>query len=114
MTIITQVLHSVLPDSKVHDVTRDIEVHALLSAFTASTVFMRWVGKLNSPSFGIETLIKFEANSLLPPIVKMVLSEGPKLNVALIGEIHELQLEVVPIVEGKHILIDLLIERQPI
>lgn len=72
------------------------------------------VSQFDSSSFGIETVIKFEANSFLPSIVEMVLSEGPKLDIALIGEIHKLQLEVIPIVEGKNIRIDLFIEGQPV
>ena len=57
VSIITQVLHSILANSKVHDVARNVEIHALLSALASSTVFMRGVGQLNSASLGVETLV---------------------------------------------------------
>ena len=44
--------------------------------------------------------------------MKMIFGKGPKLNVAFVCEINKLQLEVIPIVKGKSIRIDLLIEGQ--
>ena len=110
MAIVTQVLHCILANCKVHDIARYIEIHALLSALTSSTVLMRGVGQLNPTSLGVETLVQLEADSLLPSVVEMVLGEWPKLDIALIGEIHKLQFEVVPIVEGEDIGVDLFIE----
>lgn len=75
MTVITQVLYSILAHCKVHDIAIYVEIHALLSALASSTVFMRRVGELNPTSFGVETLIELEADSLLPSVVEMVLGE---------------------------------------
>jgi hypothetical protein len=44
----------------------------------------------------------------------MILSEGLELNVALVGEINKLEFEVVPVVEGEGVGVDLLVERQPL
>ncbi len=46
--------------------------------------------------------------------MKMIISKHPKLDIALIGEIYELDLEEVPIVEGKVVGVTLLIKINPI
>lgn len=44
--------------------------------------------------------------------MQVVFGEGPKLDVAFVSEINKLQLEVVPVVEGEGVGIDLLVEGQ--
>lgn len=110
MTVVTQILHGVLPNCKVHYIASYVEVHALLTAFTPCAVFVSRIGQFYSAPFGVEAFIKLEANSLLPSIVEVLLSEGPKLDIALIREIDKLKLEVIPVVEGKDICVDLFIE----
>lgn len=45
--------------------------------------------------------------------MKVIFREGFELEIAIIAEIDELKFEMIPVVEGKVVRVDLLIESQP-
>jgi hypothetical protein len=114
MAQIAHVLHSVLPNSKIQHAIGDVKVHSLFITLAASTVHTLLVGNFNPSAPGIEALIKFKADSFFDTVMQVILSEGPKLNVAFVGEIDKLEFEVVPVVEGECIGVNLFIEGQPV
>lgn len=109
MSEIGQILSSVLPDRECHHTIRDIEIHPLLVTFAPSAIFAI-ERHFDFASLRVEALVKLEAHSFLPSIEEVVFGEGPKLDVALIGQINKLEFEVVPVVEGEGVGVDLLIE----
>lgn len=112
VTQITQIFCSILSNRDVEDVIGHIKIHTSFSTFASRAVTAN--RQLDLSALRVKTLRQPKASPLFPSVVEVVFSKGAKLDVAFIGEINKLQLEVVPVVEGEGIGIDLLVEGQPL
>lgn len=89
MSEIGHILDGVLSDGERHNIIGNIKIHSFFFALASSTIFaIEWY--LDLASLRVETLIQLETHSFLPSIKEMVLGEGSKFDVALVGEINKL------------------------
>ena len=103
-----------LADCEVEHLVLDIEVHAFFVAAACAFATVLSCFFLHSDSSAwIERLIKFEADSLSPSIMEVVLHKDLEGDEAVVAEIGELDFEEVPVVEGEVVGIDFFVEGQP-
>ena len=86
MPPVRHILSGKLPDRQIKSVIGDVKVHAPATTSTALRAVDPFLfGSLDITSFWVETLIKIETNLFRPPIPEMILSKGPKLDIAFVA-----------------------------
>ena len=99
-----------LPGCQVEGVGPDVEVHAPLPR--AASAALLALGP-DRPPVRVKAFVEVEARPHDPPVVELVLDEDLELDIAVVAEIHEGDLEKVPVVEGEEVGVDLLVEVEP-
>lgn len=109
------VFDGMLPNGQVEGIGWDVEVEPFVfGAAWAFGAVGRWFGlSFDVPSLGVETIVKFEANSLSPSVMQLVFNKHLKIDVTVIGEVNQLDLKEVPVVKSEVKSVDLLIQTQP-
>ena len=59
-----------------------------------------WLGS-DAATLGVETVLKFEADALGPAVVELVVDKHLKIDIAVVGEVNELDFEEVPVVKSE-------------
>ena len=98
-----------LSNLQVHSVTLNVKVKS--SAFLSITTLA--VLTSDSPTVRIKTFCKAETHSIDPSIVQLVIDKHFEFYVTVVSQINEVYLKVIPVVKGKSVGIDFLIEVEP-